>query len=140
MDLQNNKCPIVWQSRRARRVAHSATEAEALALGAAAVDEVIYLNAMWTEIFNGGLKMKVMTDSKTLERGIHSSTNVTNKKLRIEIASLRENMAKENLTVEWIDAGRQVADVLLKGTRCSGRWRKYIGWWGCSVGGGGRGG
>ena len=55
-DNGRKRCPIWWKSRKARRVAKSAIEAEALSVGEA-IEGVIYFNHIWKEVT--GKKLKV---------------------------------------------------------------------------------
>lgn len=110
-----NRCPIWWKSRKARRVAKSTIEAEALSVGEA-IEGVIYFNRLWKEIVGEReLEALVMTDSKTLMTAIKSSTGVSSKRLKIDIAAIRETIESGEIReVQWVEGKQQVADVLTK--------------------------
>ena len=122
------RCPIWWKSRKARRVAKSTIEAEALSAGEA-MEGAIYFNKLWEEIV-GGRKLDIMvkTDSKTLMKAVKSSTGVSSKRLKIDIAAMREAMEKGEVSeVEWIPKEQQVADLLTKQGVSGELIREYVG-------------
>ena len=45
---------------------------------------------------------------------VHSTTVNEEKRLRIEIASIRESIRRKEIEVEWVENQRQLADVLTK--------------------------
>ena len=104
-DGEGNKCPLWWKSRKARRVAKATIEAKALSVGEA-IEGVIYFNRLWQEIV--GLerrKVIVKTDSKTLMRAIKSNTGVSSKRLKIDIAAIKEAVEEGEITnVEWVSS------------------------------------
>ena len=121
------RCPIWWKSRKARRVAKSTIEAEALSLGES-IEGAIYFNSLWKEVTGERkLNVKVKTDSKTLTRAIKSATGVSSKRLKIDIACIKEAIEMEEITeVEWISGSEQVADVLTKRGVSGDLMRKYV--------------
>ena len=121
------RCPIWWKSRKSRRVAKSTIEAEALSVGEA-IERVVYLNSLWAEIV-GERKLKafVKTDSKTLMTAIKSSTGVSSKRLKIDIAAIRETIELGEISeVQWVQGKHQVADVLTKSGVSEENIREYL--------------
>ena len=114
-DEYGHKCPIAWKSRVSRRVVKSTIEAEALGMGDG-MEMAVYINELWMELTGEGkMNVVVKTDSKTLERAIKSSNGVVSRRLRIDIAALRQMIERKELnTVEWVCSGEQVADCLTK--------------------------
>ena len=110
-----NRCPIWWKSRKSRRVAKSTIEAEALSVGEA-IEGLIYFNHLWEEVVGGRkLDALVKTDSKTLMTAIKSSTGVSSKRLKIDMAAIRETIESgEVKEVQWVQGKHQIADVLTK--------------------------
>ena len=104
-----------WKSRKSRRVAKSTIEAEALSVGEV-IEGVIYFNRLWEEIVGDRkLKAVVKTDSRTLMTAIKSSTGVSSKRLKIEIAAIRETIETGEIQeVQWIAGKKQIADILTK--------------------------
>ena len=122
-----NRCTVWWKSRKARRVAKSTIEAEALSVGEA-IEGVIYFNSLWKEVVGGKkLEAVVRTDSKTLMTAIKSSTGVSSKRLKIDIAAIRETIELgEVREVQWIKGKHQIADVLTKSGVSEETIRKYV--------------
>lgn len=114
-DESGNKCPLLWKSKIAKRVAKSTIEAEALSVGEAA-ENAIYLKNIWEEINNDDyVIIDIKTDSKTLERSIKSANGVLSRRLRIDIAAIREMIERKEISsIEWIGTKDQLADALTK--------------------------
>ena len=115
--LNGLKCPISWQSRRIRRVVKSTLAAEALALLDGA-EAAVYLVQIIREI--GGdksqLKVKCYVDNKSLVDALYSSKSVDDKRLRIDIAVLKDMMERKEIeSVSWIATSFQLANCLTKG-------------------------
>lgn len=128
ISIRDNKniSPIHWKSRRARRVAKSTIEAEALGLGEAA-EGAIFLGEIWREIMGEGIPIEIKTDSRTLEKALKTTSGVFSRRLRIDIAAIKEMMEKGEIrTVVWISSGDQVADIFTKKGVCDKNLREYI--------------
>ena len=50
----------------------------------------------------------------SLCESVHSTTANEEKRLRVEIASIRESIRRKEVEVEWVENQRQLADVLTK--------------------------
>lgn len=113
-DREGKKCSIYWKSRVAKRVSKSTLEAEALGLGEA-VDTGIYLRRLWKDVTGEHIPIKVRTDCKSLESALQSKSGVLNKRLRIDIASIKEIIEREDIAeILWVPSQKQVADILTK--------------------------
>ena len=113
-DECGNRCPIFWKSIRAKRVARSVMDAEALGVNEAA-EMAIYLKELLTETIGGNKQdILVKTDNLTLEDGLKSSTGVKSRRLRIDIAAIKEMIARNEIQVEWVENTEQLADVFTK--------------------------
>ena len=121
------RCTIWWKSRKSRRIAKSTIEAEALSVGEA-IEGLIYFNRLWEEVVGGKkLEALVKTDSKTLMIGIKSSTEVSSKRLKIDIAAIRETIeSREVKEVQWVKGKHQIADVLSKSGVSKENIREYV--------------
>lgn len=116
--------PITWQSKRIRRVVRSTLAGETLAM-ADAVDNGIFVASLYTELMTGKAKptelpIICITDCHSLSDAIKSTKQVTEKRLRIEVSSIRELIEQEQIkAVKWIDTKHQLADCLTKnGASC----------------------
>ena len=61
------------------------------------------------------IPMEAITDCKSLHVSVHSTKAVLDKRLRVDIGSLREMLSEKRLSdVKWINTERQLADILTK--------------------------
>ncbi|VDI62952.1 Hypothetical predicted protein [Mytilus galloprovincialis] len=116
--------PITWQSKRIRRVARSTLAAETLAM-ADAIDSGIFIASLYTELMYGKadptqLPITCLTDCHSLWDAIKSTKQVSEKRLRLEISSIRELIQMHQIvSVKWIETKHQLADCLTKkGASC----------------------
>ena len=108
--------PITWQSKKIKRIVKSTLASEALALDDAA-DSCFYLKTLLQEITgqNSGFPITLKTDSRNLYDAVHSTKTLEDRRLKIDICSLRQKLAKGEIqTIEWIRKDYQLADCLTK--------------------------
>ena len=113
---ENTNClnPIQWQSKRIKRIVRSALAAECLALQDG-VEAAYLIREMIKELLGNSLKIIAMTDSKSLFDAINSTKSVDDKRLRPDIAALKEKHELGEVNVyRWIPTGDQLADSLTK--------------------------
>ena len=115
---ENQKsCLVNWQSKCIKHVVISSLSAEILALSDA-VDDGVYIAELNSELlFNRSkqISIGVYTNRKSLFDALNSKKNVTEKRLRIDIALLREMMDLKIITkLHCIDSQSQLANVLTK--------------------------
>ena len=106
--------PISWSSRKLRRVVKSTLAAEAMAL-LDAIDDNIWLTNILNEML--GLKIEISvfnTDNMSLVDAIHSTKPTEEKRLRVDIAGIKESVEKKEFEIRWIKKEQQLADVLTK--------------------------
>ena len=53
-------------------------------------------------------------DNNDLYTSLHSTTLVSDKKLRIDIAAIKQTMSEENVSVYWLRSSEMIADCLTK--------------------------
>ena len=119
MDKTGKFSPICWSSKRIRRIVRSTLAGEMLALSDA-IDVGIYLANMYTEIVGGivqpeNLPILCFTDNKSLCDTVRSNKSVSEKRLRLEVANIKD-MIENGLIggIMWVDSNRQLADTLTK--------------------------
>ena len=108
--------PITWQSRRLKRVVKSTIAAECLACIDAAETTVLIATAL-RQFLRDSCQIRTMIycDNKSLVNSVYSSTNVEDKRLRIDICVLRDMIAnKEVSDVVWISKNLQIANCMTK--------------------------
>ena len=108
--------PIIWQSRKIRRVVKSTIGAECLAAVEAA-ECTIYLASLLSNILKLSRKIDtfLFCDNRNLVNAVHSSTNLEDKRLIIDISILRDMINQQDLSeFLWVSTEWQLADVLTK--------------------------
>ena len=114
--------PISWKSKRLDRVAKSPLAAEAMAMADAA-DAGYFLVKMTKEIF--GLQtvpnVTCYTDSKSLMDHLESNKLITDLRMRVDVARLREMIELREIHMIWVDTENQLADALTKAGASSAR-------------------
>ena len=113
-DKSGRRCPIYWQARKIRRVVKSTIAAETLALLDCA-EAAVYIANILCEITGNALKIYCLVDNKSLVDSLHSSKNVEDRRLRIDLAVLQDMLLRKEIAdVSWVATGLQLADCLTK--------------------------
>ena len=108
--------PIEWQSKRLYRTAKSTLAAETIAM-VEGVDSAYLTSKLLSEIlYSSDVKVPVeaITDCYSLLEAAHSTKSIDDRRLRIELAMLRESILKKEIELIWINTGNQLADCLTK--------------------------
>ena len=99
-----------------KRVVSSTLAAEALSLQEC-LNTAVYIRYIIIE----ALKMRTedipiiaYTDSNNVVKAIHSTTLVSDRKLRIDIGAIKQSITEENVTVKWMPTAHMLADGLTK--------------------------
>ena len=114
-DKKKRRCPIYWQSRKLRRVVKSTLSAETLALVECA-EAASYLGKIIRDIVKcHDLAVQCFVDNRSLVEALNSSHSVENRRLRIDIALLKEMLSRGEInSVSWVSTSEQLADCLTK--------------------------
>jgi hypothetical protein len=114
-DKFNRACPISWRSTRVRRVARSTLAAESLAF-ADGIDAAAFVSHLAEEFHMIPPKSTVIgvTDSRSLYDAANTCTQISDRRLRVEISAIRETKEKGELEILWTGKDNQLADVLTK--------------------------
>ena len=113
-DVEGKLSPISWSSKKLERVARSTIAAETMALVDSA-DTCTWLTHMLNEILDNNVQIsELFTDNKSLKDAAYSTTAVEEKRLRVDIAAIREAIQKKEIHVKWVSNTEQVADVFTK--------------------------
>lgn len=107
--------PICWQSKKLNRVTKSPLASETLALSEAA-DSGFLVSAMIQEIFKLPVLpgVECFTDNNSLRETLKTTNVITDRRLRVDIARIREMVKQEEIKVNWIKGSDQIADCLTK--------------------------
>ena len=110
-------CPLSWVANKIKRVVRSTLSAEMLSLQEG-LEDAIYLRKMITEIFDKqpeSLPIKIYVDNKSVTQAIYSTKLVDDKRLRLDIASVKESMENNELSgIKWIPSEDQLANCMTK--------------------------
>ena len=117
----NNKeyAPIAWQSRKIKRIVKSTQAAETLSM-VDAMEACVYYRKFLLEVLkmddiSSNLPIICKTDSRALCDSSYSSTQILDKRLRIETAIIREMIEKNSIhQLDWVPTSCQIADGLTK--------------------------
>jgi transposase InsO family protein len=113
-DKSERVSPITWTSRKLRRVCRSTITAETMAT-LDAIDVCAWLFHMFRDVFDVEILPTVIrTDNKSSYQAINSTTSVEEKRLRVDIAAVRECIRNQEVCIEWVSKENQLADVLTK--------------------------
>ena len=117
-------CPIAWTSRKIRRVVKSTIAAETLAM-VDGLDMTLYLVATLQEVLgypvnSDSIPINCYIDNKSLYENIYSTKLVSEKRLRIDIASVKQMIERKEIDkVQWVKTSQQISDCLTKrGANC----------------------
>ena len=106
---------ISWQSRKLKRVCTSTLSAEALA-AIEALNASIFFRELLIEVLGvKNISLRALTDNKSLTDTIELLTVVEDKRLRIDIASLRESIQNDYVEgLYWVPSALNLANPLTK--------------------------
>ena len=109
--------PIAWQSRKVKRVVKSTLAAECLSAVEAA-ELIVYISELIRNVFQNpdmAIDTFVYCDNKNLVNAVHSSTNLDDRRLVIDVSVLRDQLQQNELTdFVWVSKKSQLADTLTK--------------------------
>ena len=119
--------PMCWASKKLDRVTKSPLASETLALNEAA-DAGVLTAAMIQEVFQLPRLPYVLckTDNASLVETLNSTNLVSDRRLRIDVARLKEMKNKKEIDIEWIRGCDQVSDCLTKAGASSGILRDFL--------------
>jgi hypothetical protein len=116
-DRKRSCCPIVWKSNKIDRVVRSTIAAETLA-AIEGIEDAIYVKQMLIHILSvqqHDLPIIVNIDHKGAVEAIHSTRLVKDRRLRIDVAAIKECLEKGMVSeINSCSTGDQLADCLTK--------------------------
>ena len=115
VDKYNNSCPIAWKSNKLRRVARSTLAAETLAF-ADGCDAAHFISQFALEscLITSSPVVTSYTDNKSLYESANTTTQVSDKRLRVELSAIREAQDNNEIYIKWVAKEEQLADSLTK--------------------------
>ena len=115
MTDDTNRCvPIYWCSKKANRVVRSTLTAETLAaIEAAEMAFVVKTNLQ--EILEISLpSILLYVDNKSLAETAVTTNVLADKRLMIDMSSLRQMVERREICIQWISTKAQIADIFTK--------------------------
>ncbi len=110
----NNCCIIAWKSGKIKRVVRSTLAAEMLSLSEG-LKHGIYIQHIVQEITSMKIPIVAFVDNKSVVDSLHSTKQVDDKRLRIDISLVKEMLTKEDvIRVKWVPGSCMIADILTK--------------------------
>ena len=125
---ENSSSPIIWHSKRISRVVRSVMAAETLSM-VEAYDNAKSLSELLSEVlFNSTKKIPIegLTDSRQLYESAYSKKKIQDRRLRIDLAMIREAIKREEFILNWVPAAHQLSDCLTKDGADSSSILKHI--------------
>ena len=115
LEGNNSVAPIMWQSKKQSRVTKSPLAAETLELAEAADAGFLVAN-MVKELFGQEVRPKVLcrTDSQSITDHLQTTHVITDSRLRVDVARLREMVELNEIDIQWIPKEKQLADPMTK--------------------------
>ena len=124
----NKTAPVIWHSKRTTRVVKSTMAAETLAM-VEALGSAQMISGLVGEILHEGKKkipVEGVTDSKQLYEAAYSTKSILDTRLRIDLAIIREAIVREEFSLNWVPATRQISDCLTKEGSDSAILRQHV--------------
>ena len=110
-------CIISWSATKIKRVVRSTIAAEPLSLQGGLENEV-YLKNLIVELLpkqDNALPIRAIVDNKSVIEAINSTKQVNDKRLRLDIAAIKESARKNEITViKWVPGGKQLVNCMTK--------------------------
>ena len=105
---------VSWRSGKIQRVVRSTMAAEGLSLSEG-IDEAIYIQHILSEMVGVSSPIIGITDHEGLYKAILSTKLVDDRRLRIDIGSIKENIERGTIQeVQFTPSTEQLTDVLTK--------------------------
>lgn len=121
-----NVCPISWHSKKIRRVVKSTLAAETLAL-LDGCENALMISSLVGEVIYGANKsgravpVTAYTDNKNLSETAHTTHNLSEKLLEVDMAIVREMIASKKIELKWVNTDEQLGNALTKRGASAGR-------------------
>ena len=114
-DREGRRCPILWQTKRIRRVVKSTLSAEALSLLEGA-ETSFYLREIIRDVTKcQDIHINCYVDNKSLVDCLYSTHCVGDRRLRVDVSVLKDMLERQEITsVCWIPTSVQLANCLTK--------------------------
>lgn len=114
VDKKGIYCLLSWQSKKIKRIVNSSLAAECL-VAVDTAENCFLMKSAIEELIKRPIKTSIFSDNKSLVDASHSTSQMENKRIQIDIGILREMLDRSELQeLRWIDTKHQVANALTK--------------------------
>jgi hypothetical protein len=114
VDDRNHCCTLAWRSNKIKRVVRSTLAAEALSLQEG-IEEAVYLKAMLSELITVNVPIGAYIDNMSTIEAVRSTKMVDDRRLRIDIAAIKQEVAQEVISsLSWVADKDQLANCMTK--------------------------
>ena len=116
VDQHENCCTLTWHGGKIKRVVRSTIAAEALSL-CEGIEDGIFLKHLLTEMLpdRSNTSIDVYVDNRDVVDALYSTKSVDDKRLRIDISSIKEFISNGEVnSVKWCAGSLQLADCMTK--------------------------
>ena len=114
-EMGNRGAIVTWQSHKLKRIVKSTLAAETMAC-LDGIDSGFILKKILKELTGSQIPETALVDNKSLIESVKSTKTVQEKRLRVDIGSLKQLTSDQNdpLIMKWIPSHLQLADILTK--------------------------
>ena len=114
VDKDRNMCPLGWSGNKIKRVVRSTLAAETLSM-VEATEHALYLRETLKELLPYDLPITAIVDNKSLVESVNSTKLVDDKRLRIDLATVKELLKRGELAhIKWCPGEFQIANCMTK--------------------------
>ena len=117
MDNTGQCCPITWSAHKIKRVVRSTLAAEALSLQEG-LETGYYYREMLADILGfecKAINIEAYVDNRSVIEAIFSTKLVEDKRLRIDIAAIKESLQLQDVNrIKWVPGHLQLANSMTK--------------------------
>ena len=106
-------CPVSWRANKIKRVVRSTLAAETMALQEG-LEEGMYIQSLIKELHRIEVPITAYVDNKSLVEAVHSTKQVNDRRLRIDIGAIKEILGREVQEIKWTHGSAQLANCLTK--------------------------
>ena len=115
-ECDGGKClPICWKANKIKRKVNSTLAAECLALKDG-IDHCLFLRSLLMGMLNTDCKFPIeaWTDNNNTYIAVQTSTQVDDKRLRIDISCIKDCITNDMVKVQWCPGNEMLANCLTK--------------------------
>ena len=116
VDEHGNCCTLTWHAGKIKRVVRSTIAAEALSL-CEGIEDAIYLKHILLQLLPNRTEVVInaFVDNRDVVDALYSTKSVDDKRLRIDISSLKEFISNGEVnSIKWCAGSMQLADGMTK--------------------------